>query len=416
MGVIPRAKEMSRRDLQDRLFWIAREDEIKNARTTDVYFLNTKEVLTKNNIESEVVMEVYVRDLLPYQGIWGILTGVYEVAKLLEGLPVDVWSFEEGSVFLADAASAMYEPVMTIVGRYSDFVEYENPILGLLAASTGVATRAARLKAAAGQKSLFSFGTRRVHPALAPLIERNCYVAGFDGVSNVLGGELLGRKPTGTMPHALIQVVGDQSKAWKMFDRTIPKSVKRTALVDTFWDEKSESIKAFETLGKDLWAVRLDTPSSRRGNFRKIVEEVRWELDIRGGRDVKIIVSGRITEEDMIQLGPLVDGFGIGTAVAYPPVVDFSAKIVEVKAEGKWRYRGKRGGLGGRKTVFRSKGYKDTVILAGGETPKGQESLLKPLIRRGMIISEFLEVDRLRSRTTKEIRAVAQSEPALGWA
>ena len=407
---------MSPRDLRDRLFWIAREDEIKNARTTDVYFLNTKEVLTKNHVDSEVAMEVYVRDLLPYQGIWGILTGVYEVAKLLEGLPIDVWSFEEGSVFLADSTSAMYEPVMTIVGKYSDFVEYENPILGLLAASTGVATRAARFKAAAGGKSLFSFGTRRVHPALAPLIERNCYVAGFDGVSNVLGGELLGQKPAGTMPHALIQVVGDQAKAWKMFDKTIAKSVKRTALVDTFWDEKSESIKAFETLGKDLWAVRLDTPSSRRGNFRKIIEEVRWELDIRGGRDVKIIVSGRLTEEDMIQLGSLVDGFGIGTAVAYPPVVDFSAKIVEVKADGEWQYRGKRGGLGGRKAVFRSKGYRDTVVLARGETPNGQESLLKPLIKRGRIVSEFLEVGQLRSRTINEIRAVAESEPALGWA
>ena len=131
---------MSQRDLPDRIFWMAREDEIKDAKTTDVYFLNTKEVLTRNHIDSEVVMEVYVRDLLPYAGIWGVLTGVYEVAKLLEGVHVDVWSFDEGSIFLADAKSAMYEPVMTLVGRYSDFVEYENPLLGLLSSSTSVAT------------------------------------------------------------------------------------------------------------------------------------------------------------------------------------------------------------------------------------------------------------------------------------
>ena len=159
---------MSRRDIPDRIFWMAREDEIKEAKTTDVYFLNTKEVLTKNHIDSEVVMEVYVRDLLPYPAIWGVLTGVYEVAKLLEGLPVDVWSLDEGSIFLADSKSAMYEPVMTIVGRYRDFVEYENPLLGLLSSSTSIATRAAHFRAAAGDKSLFSFGTRRVHPALAP--------------------------------------------------------------------------------------------------------------------------------------------------------------------------------------------------------------------------------------------------------
>ena len=106
---------MKQRDLADRLFWMADEDEIKSARTTDIYFLNTKEVLAKNNIDSEVVMEVFARDL-PYPGIWGVLTGVYEVVKLLEGLPVDVWSFDEGSIFLADAKTTFYEPVMTITG------------------------------------------------------------------------------------------------------------------------------------------------------------------------------------------------------------------------------------------------------------------------------------------------------------
>ena len=77
---------MKQRDLADRLFWMADQDEIKSAKTTDVYFLNTKEVLAKNHIDSEVVMEVFARDL-PYPGIWGVLTGVYEVAKLLEGRP-----------------------------------------------------------------------------------------------------------------------------------------------------------------------------------------------------------------------------------------------------------------------------------------------------------------------------------------
>jgi len=407
-------QSMKQRDLADRLFWMANEDEIKNASTTDVYFINTKEVLAKNHIDTKVVMEVFARDL-PYPGIWGVLTGVYEVAKLLEGVPVDLWSFDEGSIFLADAKTTFYEPVMTITGRYRDFVEYENPLLGLISSSTSISTKAARFRAAAGDKSLISFGTRRAHPAMAPLIERACYIAGFDSVSNVLGAKLLGVEPAGTMPHALVQVVGDQAEAWLLFDKTISKSVPRIALIDTFWDEKSEAIKAFETLGPNLSGVRIDTPSSRRGDLRKIIEEVRWELNIRGGKDVKIIVSGRLSEENLVQLQDIVDGFGVGTAVAYPPVIDFSAKIVEVDDKGKRSFRAKRGGLGGRKEVFRRRGYKDTVVLAGTAPPKGSARLLKQIVRGGEIISDFKSPAEIRAQVLKDIRAIRESEPELGW-
>ena len=403
---------MPRTDLEDRLFWLASEKEIRSAQTTDAYFLHTKKVLQRNNIESRVVMEVYARDV-PYPDNWGILTGVYEVAKLLEGLPIDVWSFEEGSVFIADGSTAMYEPLMTIEGRYVDFVEYENPILGLLSASTSVSTRAAKFRLAAGSKLLLSFGSRRVHPAIAPMVERACYLAGFDGVSNVLGAKLLGLEPSGTMPHALVQILGSQEKAWRLFDETIPRGVPRVALVDTFWDEKTESIKALEVLGPKLWGVRLDTPASRRGDFVKIAEEVRWELDIRGGKKVKIIASGRLDEEAISKLNPIVDGYGVGTAVAYPPVIDLSAKIVEVKEGSRTEFRAKRGGLGGRKAVFRSPGFKDTVALEGKSNRPG--SLLKPLLKNGKLVASFQGIDELRSRVRRDLDELSTATPSLQW-
>ena len=405
---------MAKRDLRDRLFWLANEREIKRAKTTDIYFLNTKAVLTKHHIDSEVVMEVFVREL-PEDARWGVLTGVYEVAKLLEGLPVDVWAFDEGSIFLADERGALYEPVMTISGRYRDFVEYENPVLGLLSSSSSVSTKAARFRVAAGDRSLISFGTRRVHPALAPLIERSCYVAGFDGVSNVLGGKLLGEEPSGTMPHSLMQIVGDQEKAWRLYDETMPKGVKRTALVDTFWDEKTEAIKAFETLGKRLWAVRLDTPASRRGSFRQIIEEVKWELKARGGGAVKIFASGRLSEEDIIALRDMVDGFGVGTAVAYPPSMDFSAKIVEVKEKGKTYLRAKRGGLGGRKEVYRARGFHDTVSMRGTARPRGTRQMLKKIITKGEIVVDFDSAKSVRAKVVTDLAEVAKAEPKLLW-
>ena len=128
---------------------------------------------------------------------------------------------------------------------------------------------------------------------------------------------------------------------------------------------------------------RLDTPASRRGSFRQIIEEVKWELKIRGGGAVKIFVSGRLSEEDIVQLKDIVDGFGVGTAVAYPPTIDFSAKIVEVREKGKTYLRAKRGGLGGRKDVYRSKGFKDTVVLHGSAPPKGSKPMLKQIIKKG---------------------------------
>jgi len=304
---------------------------------------------------------------------------------------------------------------MVIEGRYVDFVEYENPLLGLLSSSTSVSTRAAKFRMAAGSKLLLSFGTRRVHPALAAMVERACYLAGFDGVSNVLGAKLLKLEPSGTMPHALVQILGSQEKAWRLSDESMPRSMPRVALVDTFWDEKSESIKALEVLGPKLWGVRLDTPASRRGDFRKIAEEVRWELDIRGGKKVKIIASGRLDEQEMASLNDIVDGYGVGTAVAYPPVIDLSAKIVEVWEGARKEFRGKRGGLGGRKAVYRSPGFKDLVGLEGPAKNNRGTGLLRPLLADGKIVRKFDSMDEIRSRVKSGLEELRTAEPSLSW-
>jgi nicotinate phosphoribosyltransferase len=404
---------MPRADLDDRLLWLANEKEIRNAETTDSYFLYTKKVLQKNHVADRVTMEVYARDV-PYADNWGIASGVYEVAKLLEGLPVDVWALDEGEVFVADGTKAIYEPFMVIEGRYVDFAEYENPILGLLTSSTSVSTKAAKLRLAAGSKLLISFGTRRIHPALAPMVERACYLAGFDGVSNVLAAKLLKLEPSGTMPHALVQILGSQEKAWRLFDESIPKNIPRVALVDTFWDEKAESIRAFEVLGPRLWGVRLDTPASRRGDFVKIAEEVRWELDIRGGKAVKIIASGRLDEESIQRLNPIVDGYGVGTAVAYPPVVDLSAKIVEVSGASR-EFRAKRGGLGGRKAVFRSPGFQDFVTLEGRQKGSRSGQLLKPLLKDGKMARSFETIGETRARVKARLDELKSAQPSISW-
>jgi nicotinate phosphoribosyltransferase len=400
-------------DLKDRRFWMATEGEILDGTATDAYFSETKQILERKGIDTPVSMEAYATGL-PYEQNWAVLCGVYEVAKLLEGKPVDVWAFDEGSVFLSDSRHAIYEPILRVTGRYRDFVEYETAILGFLCSATSVATRAARFRRAAGPRLLLSYGTRRVHPALAPVIERACYLAGFDGVSNVAGARLLEKEPSGTMPHALIQTVGDPAEAFRLFDQVVAPSVPRVALVDTFSDERVEAIAAWTTLGRRLWGVRLDTPATRRGDFRKILEEVRWELNIRGGRRVRLFASGRLHEEDVESLRDLVDGFGIGTSVAYPPLIDFSLKIVEASGSHGREFRSKRGGLSGAKQVYRSRrGIRDTVRLASARAPPGRVPMLRPLLHQGGWVRPYEGLRAIRERVASGLKELTRGPVTL---
>lgn len=404
---------MTSMDLKDRSFWIASEDEIKSASTTDVYFLNTLQVLRKKKINPRVRMEVYARTL-PEEKLWGVVTGIYEVGKLLEGLPVTVQSMDEGEIFQADASSVLYEPVLQIEGNYADFAPYENAILGLICSSTSVSTKAAHLRLAAEDKTLLSFGSRRVHPAIAPLVERAAYIGGADGVSNVLAAKLIGEKPVGTMPHSLVLCLGNPVEAWEGFDQVMDKDIPRIALVDTFCDEKTEAILANQTLGNRLDGIRIDTPSSRRGDLRKIVEEVRWELFIRGRKDIQIIVSGGIDETEIRRLSPFVDGFGVGTSLSSAPVIDFSAKIVEVKVGTQWVYRAKRGDIAGKKAVWRKQhSFEDWITLEGNSHPRHCKRLLSPLLKNGRLVRPMKSPGMIRKSVVSKIRKLRTLTPAL---
>lgn len=401
------------RDIPDRLFWIAKEEEIKNAEVTDHYFLNTETALKMSKINPKVTMEIYTRHL-PYSDGWGVVAGIYEVAKLLENLPVDVDAMDEGEVFAVPHYSLGYEPVMQIRGRYRDFARYETPALGFLCSASGYATKAARIRIAAGDKILLSFGTRRAHPALAPLIERCAYIAGFDGVSNEAAARMLGIEGSGTMPHSFILCYDNQQEAWKAFASAIKQKEGVIALTDTLYDEKIESIMALETLGDKLSGIRLDTPSSRRGDWRKIIEEVRWELNIRGGENVKIFISGGLDEDDIRQYKDIVAGFGVGTSVSDAPSIDFNMKLVEVEKNGRMIARAKRGDMSGAKKLWRDEDKMvDYLTPETREKPDNAIPLLKPLIRQGKIVREIEDIKQIRARVKNRLARVASKPPEV---
>src|SRR5262245_45191600 len=127
-----------------RPFHLATDQEIKSGEVADVYFNRPVQILRARGNRARVKAEVYLKSL-PGDWGWGILAGIEEAARLLEGLPVDVTAMDEGTVFGA------YQPVLTVEGVYVDWAEYETALLGLLCQASGIATKAARCKKAAGE-------------------------------------------------------------------------------------------------------------------------------------------------------------------------------------------------------------------------------------------------------------------------
>jgi nicotinate phosphoribosyltransferase len=383
------------------MFHTANPKDIIEGRITDVYFERTLKVLRAKGV-NPVVRAEFIAKSLPENWPWAIFAGLEEAMYLMKHLPVRVRAMKEGTVFYP------YEPVMEIEGRYQDFCVYETAILGLICQASGVATKSARFKKLAGENLVASFGARRMHPILAPMIERNAFIGGCDGVAVVKSGELIGEDPMGTMPHALIICFGSTVNALKAYDEVLEPKVKRVALIDTFLDEKFECLNVAEALGKRLFAVRFDTPGSRRGNFYRILEECRWELDMRGYSHIKFYASGGIKEEDIPVLNPVVDGYGIGTSISNAPVVDFAMDIMEVKG----KPIAKRGKWSGSKRVLTCQKCGERKIVPNDQKPylsscrKKFEDILISVLDKGKYLIETDPPSKIRKRVLEAVRSL----------
>jgi len=374
---------------------------------TDIYFVRTKKILEAKRLRKKIRMEYHVVKL-PRGFEWAVFAGLEEVLYVLRDKPVTVYAMPEGTLFKAG------EPLMIIEGYLDDIVLYETAILGILRHYTSIATKAARIKKLAGDKKVLFFGLRALHPAIAPAVDRAAYIGGVDAVSGYASQKYLGLKPQGTMPHALIIAFGNQVEAWKAFDEVVEPEVPRIMLVDTFYDERVEALMAAQLLGERLHGVRLDTPSSRRGSMKQIVEEVRWTLDIHGYKHVKIVVSGGIDEKEVVELRNLVDAFGVGTSIAMPPSIDISADIVEVYEDNTWKPITKRGKLPGAKQVYRKRpGLNDIITLLDkpGIVPSDYTPLLKKYIEDGRILVEPPSLEEIRKYVLEQLAELPELTP-----
>ena len=301
-------------------FLSATHEEIYSGLTTDVYFVNTRDVLASvGRLDVPIVAEIFTRKS-------GIFAGIGEVLELLKDRPLEIEALPEGECF------SPKETLVRIRGPYSEFGLFETTLLGFLSSSSGWATAARECVNAAAGKPVLSFGARHVHPAVASVMDNVAIrLGGCAGGSCILGAKLCGKEPSGTVPHAAVLIMGDTLCLAKAYDAAVPGHIGRIFLVDTFKDEAEETLRLAEALGSRLDAIRLDTPGERGGVTPELVREIRYRLDMASFQHVKIVVSGGLTPSRIAELAEMgADVFGVGSFIAHAPPIDMTMDIKEI--------------------------------------------------------------------------------------
>lgn len=257
----------------------------------------------------------------------------------------DVWAVPEGTAVFAN------EPLLRIEAPLWQAQLVETYLLNAINYQTLIATRAARLRDVAGPEAkLLEFGTRRAFgPQAAVWAARAALAAGFDGTSNVLAALKLGRKPVGTIAHALVMAVaaleGSENQAFAAFHRYFPGA---PLLIDTYDTVAAARMLADRVNSGEmqLEGVRLDS-----GDLAVLSREVRSILP-----GVPIFASGDLDDREIAKLknsGACIDGYGLGTKLVSGSPVNGVYKLVEIdgipvmkEASGKVTYPG-------RKQIFR---------------------------------------------------------------
>lgn len=335
-------------------------------------------------------------------------TGIFDKAPdrfwslLAEGrFTGKVWAVPEGTAIFPN------EPVLRIEAPLWQAQIVETYLLNTINYQTLIATKAARLRDAAGpQAKLLEFGTRRAFsPQGAVWAARAAIAGGLDATSNVLAAVKLGRKPSGTMAHALVMAIsaieGTEQEAFTAFYRYFPGAA---LLIDTY-----DTVEAARQLAErmkrgeiDVKGIRLDS-----GDLVKLSLEVRSLLP-----EATIFASGDIDEWEIIKLkeaGAVIDGYGIGTKLVTGSPVNGVYKLVEIdgipvmkEASGKVTYPG-------RKQILR---YFENGKVRGDCLKLLDEEIETDKNEETSSLLELVMVDGKISKQPESLEAIAQRAAA----
>lgn len=316
--------------------------EIKQGFYSDAYFLRTAEILTRDNCENKVLMQVFQRS-------HATLCGMEETLAILKTCSHNTKNLKIHALSDGDKI-APWETVMTIEGNLKDFTHLETIYLGILARQTKVATNVANAVAAANGKSVLFFASRYDHYTVQKQDGYAAHIGGVIGVSTDANGAFIDRCGLGTIPHALIaNYSGDTLQATMKFDQHIDPKINRVALVDFTNDCVNTSLEIARKLQGKLFAVRLDTSNNMvdkslledMSNFNptgvcpELVFKVREALDNEGFQHVKIMVSGGFNPKKIAEFEARkvpVDTYAVGSSF-FGGSLDFTADVVMLNGQ-----------------------------------------------------------------------------------
>ena len=290
---------------------------------------------------------------------------------------VDVSAYAEGSTY------APGSPVLTVEGCFGDGLLLETLVLSVLNADTAIASAAARMVLAAGDRPLLEMGGRRTHEQAAVSAARAAYLAGFSATSNLEAGRRHGVPTVGTTAHAF--VLAHPSERDAVAAQVAAQGVGTTVLVDTY-DTEHGIRTAVEVAGNQLGAIRLDS-----GDPAVEVARARALLDELGATGTRIVVTGDLDEHAIAGLAGLpIDRYGVGTSLVTgsgAPTAGFVYKLVAIASsddpDAPLRPVAKRSAgkstVGGRKHAWRTPDGRELLRLQPEPPVAGAVALQGPL-------------------------------------
>ena len=296
-----------------------------------------------------------------------------------------------------------HEPLLRVQAPFIEALLLEAGLIQAINLATLIATKAARIVTAAAGRPVAEFALRRAHAPYA--VTRAAAIGGCATTSFVAAAQRFGLQPTGTIPHALVQLFDSEQEAFEAVATTLPQY---TLLLDTYDVRQATHTavavarRARQQFGHELVAVRLDS-----GDLAADSRYVRRVLDAGGLESVRIVASGDLDEftiADLLAADAPLDGFGIGTKLgggagslehqvaggtlgAVYKLAEYADPAGTVRAS--LKLAGIKSSWPGRKAVYRVGQYTyDVIQLASEPPPPDAAPLLRPVIRSGTLLPD----------------------------